>query len=65
MLLADTRGVALSIIVTAANHDDVTQLVPTLDAVVIARPADAARPLAPVRRCRVCRCASQAGHAQS
>ena len=38
MLLVDARGVPLSLIVTAANHHDVTQLVPTLDAIVIARP---------------------------
>lgn len=38
MLLVDARGVPLSIIVTAANHHDVTQLVPTLDAVVVPRP---------------------------
>lgn len=43
MLLVDARGIPLSIIVTAANHHDVTQLVPTLDAVVIARPAVAPR----------------------
>ena len=34
----DGRGVPLSIIVTAANRHDITQLVPTLDAVVITRP---------------------------
>jgi transposase len=39
MLLVDARGVPLSIIVTAANHHDVTQLIPTLDAVVVPRPA--------------------------
>lgn len=39
MLLVDARGVPLSIIVTAANHHDITQLVPTLDAVVAPRPA--------------------------
>jgi transposase len=38
MLLVDARGVPLSIIVSAANHHDVTQMVPTLDAVVVARP---------------------------
>ena len=32
MLLVDARGVPLSIIVTAANRHDITQLVPTLDA---------------------------------
>ena len=39
MLLVDAHGVPLSIIVTAANRNDVTQLVPTLDAVVAPRPA--------------------------
>ncbi len=39
MLLVDARGVPLSIIVTAANRHDITQLVPTLDALVAARPA--------------------------
>jgi transposase len=39
MLLVDARGVPLSIIVTAANRHDITQLVPTLDAVVAPRPA--------------------------
>ena len=39
----DARGVPLSIIVTAANRHDITQLVPTLDAVVAARPAVVAR----------------------
>lgn len=34
----DARGVPLSIIVTAANRHDVTQLSPTLDAVAIPRP---------------------------
>ena len=34
MLLVDARGVPLSIIVTAANHHDVTQLAATLDAIV-------------------------------
>ena len=43
MLLVDARGVPLSIIVTAANRNDITQLVPTLDAVVAARPAVAPR----------------------
>ena len=38
MLLVDARGVPLSIIVTAANRNDITQLVPTLDAVVVPRP---------------------------
>jgi transposase len=43
MLLVDARGVPLSIIVTAANRNDITQLVPTLDAVVAPRPALGAR----------------------
>jgi putative transposase len=38
MLLVDARGVPLSIIVTAANHHDVTQLEPVLDAIVCRRP---------------------------
>lgn len=38
MLLVDARGVPLSIIVTAANHHDVTQLAATLDAIVVPRP---------------------------
>src|SRR5439155_26395602 len=46
MLLVDARGVPLSIIVTAANHHDVTQLAATLDAIVAPRP-----PLAP-RACQ-------------
>ena len=37
--MVDARGVPLSIIVTAANRHDVTQLVPTLDAIVVPRPA--------------------------
>lgn len=43
MLLVDARGVPLSIIVTGANRHDITQLAPTLDAIVAARPAVAAR----------------------
>ena len=43
MLLVDARGVPLSIIVTAANHHDITQLVPLLDAVVVPRPEVAPR----------------------
>ena len=35
MLLVDARGVPLSIIVTAANRHDISQLVPTLDALVV------------------------------
>ena len=38
MLLVDARGVPLSIIVTAANRHDVTQLEPVLDALVVRRP---------------------------
>jgi putative transposase len=38
MLLVDARGIPLSIIVTAANHHDVTQLEPVLDAIVARRP---------------------------
>jgi putative transposase len=43
MLLVDARGVPLSIIVTGANRHDLSQLEPTLDAVVAARPAVKAR----------------------
>ena len=43
MLLVDARGVPLSIIVTAANRHDVTQLAATLDAIVAPRPAVAPR----------------------
>ena len=38
MLLVDARGVPLSIIVTGANRHDISQLVPTLEALVIPRP---------------------------
>ena len=38
MLLVDARGAPLSIIVTAANRHDVTQLSATLDAVAAPRP---------------------------
>ena len=38
MLLVDARGVPISLIVTGANRHDVTQLVPVLDAVIVARP---------------------------
>lgn len=38
MLLVNGRGIPLSIIVTAANHHDVTQLEPVLDAIVRRRP---------------------------
>src|SRR5215470_3763908 len=43
MLLVDGRGVPLSIIVAAANHHDVSQLEPTLDAVVVRRPRPSPR----------------------
>ena len=43
MLLVDARGVPLSLIVTAANNHDITQLVPTLDAIVVPRPDVAPR----------------------
>jgi putative transposase len=43
MLLVDARGVPLSIIVTAANRNDVTELAATLDAVVVPRPRVAPR----------------------
>jgi transposase len=49
MLLADARGIPLSIIVTAANRNDITQLVSTLDAVVVPRP-----PVAPRARQHLC-----------
>lgn len=38
MLLVDGAGVPLSMVVTAANRHDVTQLVATLDGIVINRP---------------------------
>ena len=43
MLLVDARGVPFSIIVTAANHHDVTQLEPVLNAIVYRRPRSGAR----------------------
>ena len=43
MLLVDARGIPLSIIVTAANHHDVTQLEAVLDALVLRRPRVSAR----------------------
>lgn len=49
MLLVDGRGVPLSLIVTAANHHDVTQLAPTLEAIVVTRP-----PVAPYHRQHLC-----------
>lgn len=58
MLLGDARGVPLSIIVTAANRNDVTQLVATLDAVVAPRP-----PVAPRARQHLCADAGVVGAA--
>lgn len=49
MLLVDARGVPLSIIVTAANRNDITQLLPTLDALVRERP-----PVGPRTRHHLC-----------
>lgn len=49
MLLVDARGVPLSIVVTAANHNDVTQLAATLDAIVAVRP-----PVRPRKRQHLC-----------
>jgi transposase len=49
MLLVDARGVPLSLIVTAANRNDITELVPTLDALVMPRP-----PVAPRARQHLC-----------
>jgi len=43
MLLVDARGIPLSIIVTAANRHDVSQLEPVLDAMVLRRPRVRAR----------------------
>ena len=43
MLLVDARGIPLSLIVTAANRNDVTQLAATFDAIVVPRPAIAPR----------------------
>lgn len=37
--MVDARGVPLSITVSAANRHDITQLVATLDAIVVPRPA--------------------------
>jgi putative transposase len=42
MLLVDARGIPLSIIVTAANHHDVTQLEPVLDGIALRRPRERA-----------------------
>ena len=49
MLLVDERGAPLSIIVTGANRHDVTQLVSTLDAIVVERPE--VRPYHPQNLC--------------
>ena len=43
MLLVDGRGVPLSLIVIGANRHDVSQLEPTLDAVVFKRPKVSAK----------------------
>jgi transposase len=43
MLLVDAHGIPLSIIVTAANRHDVSQLEPVLDAIVVRRPRVRAR----------------------
>ncbi len=43
MLLVDAHGVPLSLIVTAANHHDVTQLEPVLDAIMHRRPRSGKR----------------------
>ncbi len=44
MLLVDACGIPLSIIVSAANRHNVTQLVPVLEAIVPPRPPASARP---------------------
>lgn len=49
MLLVDARGVPLSLIVTAANRHDVTELAATLDAIVGQRP-----PVRPRQRQHLC-----------
>jgi putative transposase len=49
MLLVDARGVPLSIVVSAANRNDITQLLPTLEAIVCRRPA-----VRPYRRQHLC-----------
>ena len=48
-LLVDARGVPLSLIVTAANRNDVTELAATLDAIVVPRP-----PVGPRRHQHLC-----------
>jgi len=47
--LVDARGVPLSIIVTAANRNDVSEMAATLDAIVVPRP-----PVGPWRRQHLC-----------
>ena len=49
MLLVDAHGIPLSIVVTGANRNDITQLVATLDAVVVPRP-----PVGPRARQHLC-----------
>lgn len=58
MLLVDARGVPLSIIVTAANRNDVTELAATLDAMVVPRP-----PVGRWRRQHLCADAAFVGRA--
>jgi putative transposase len=58
MLLVDARGVPLSITVTAANRNDVSELAATLDAIVIPRP-----PVAPRQRQHLCADAGFVGRA--
>lgn len=56
--MVDARGVPLSIIVTAANRNDITELAATLDAIVISRPPVGAR-----RRQHLCADAGFVGRA--
>ena len=49
MLLVDARGAPLSIIVIGANRHDVTQLVTTLDSIIVERPE--VRPYHPQNLC--------------
>ena len=58
MLLVDARGVPLSIIVTAANRNDVSELAATLDAIAVPRP-----PVGPWRRQHLCADAGFVGRA--
>lgn len=58
MLLVDGRGVPLSLVVTAANHHDVTQLATTLAAIVVPRP-----PVEPYHRQHLCADAAFVGAA--